>query len=487
MNRALRPHQANAISLLRQSLGQGKRRPVLQAPTGFGKTLLAAAIIDMALQKSKRVLFTVPAISLVDQTVNEFFAEGLTDIGVMQGRHEMTDWSKPVQVASIQTLMRRTIPRADLVINDECHRWFDFVGKWMADPAWSAVPFIGLSASPWTRGLGKYYDDLLIAATTADLIRGGYLAPFRVFAPSKPDLSQVRTVAGDYHEGDLGDAMDQVPLVADAIDNWLAHGEGRPTLCFAVNRAHAKHLQERFLAAGVPCGYVDAYTDRDERDDIARQFRRGDLKVVANVGCLTTGVDWDVRCIVLARPTKSEMLFVQMIGRGLRTAPGKADLVVFDHSDTHARLGFVTDILHDRLDDGRERQKAKPREAATPRECSHCKFLRPAKVSTCPACGFKAQRQCDVEFEEGELVEFGKAGSSKPLQAPKVDKQRWFSMLRYFAEQRGYSEGWVSHKFKEKFGTWPNGMKAIPPVEPAIDVLSWIKSRQIAFAKRRVA
>src|SRR5262249_55731799 len=141
--------------------------------------------------------------------------------------------------------------------------------------------------------------------------------------PSTPDLTDVRIVAGDFHEGDLAQVMDSSHLVADVVGTWLTRAKGRPTLCFAVDRAHAKHLQRQFIEAGVPPGYIDAYTEAAERNQIARQFHDGSIKVVCNVGCLTTGIDWDVRAIILARPTKSEMLFVQMVGRGLRTAEGK--------------------------------------------------------------------------------------------------------------------------------------------------------------------
>jgi superfamily II DNA or RNA helicase len=195
MNRDLRPHQSQAIEMLKQSLRSGKRRPLVQAPTGFGKTLVAAAIIEGALAKGKRVIFTVPVLPLVEQTVEAFRNDGVRNIGVIQGFHMMTDWSLPVQIASVQTLQRRKIPEADVVIIDECHRWFNFYGRWMMDPAWQGRPFIGLSATPWTRGLGQYYDDLIIAATTQDLIAAGYLSPFRVYAPSHPDLTGVRTVA----------------------------------------------------------------------------------------------------------------------------------------------------------------------------------------------------------------------------------------------------------------------------------------------------
>ena len=350
----LRPHQARALSLLRQSIRTGHRRPMVQAPTGAGKTVLAAAMVDGARRKHNKVLFVVPALSLIDQTVEAFYSEGLTEVGVIQGAHPLTDWTQPVQVASVQTLMRRGVPAADLAIIDEAHRWFDFYGRWFGDPEWPAKPIIGLSATPWTRGLGKFYDDLIVASTTAELIKGGYLCSFRAYAPSHPDLSGVRTVAGDFEERGLSVAMNKAPLIADVVQTWLERAEGRPTLCFAVDRAHAKRLHMEFEAAEVPAAYIDAYTSAAERKEIERRLHAAEVKVVCNVGCLTTGVDWDVRCIILARPTRSEILFVQMIGRGLRTAEGKDDCIILDHSDTHLRLGFVSDIHHEQLDKGRE-------------------------------------------------------------------------------------------------------------------------------------
>lgn len=482
--RPLRPHQTRAIDLLRQSLGKGHRRPMLQAPTGFGKTLLAAAIVDGALRKGNSVCFCVPALSLVDQTVQAFWAEGITDVGVIQGAHEMTAAFRPVQVASVQTLMRRDLPAADVVVIDEAHRWFDFYGEWMAKADWKRVPFIGLSATPWTRGLGKHFDDLIIAATTEDLIGGKFLAPFRVFAPSHPDLSGVRTVAGDYHEGELGEAMDKPPLVADVVETWRRLGEDRPTFVFAVNRAHARNLQGRFAEAGISAAYVDAFTSPEEREDIRRQFHAGQVKVVCNVGCLTTGVDWDVRCIVLARPTKSEMLFVQMIGRGLRTADGKADCLILDHSDTHLKLGFVTDIGHETLDSGKPRKAFGGQEKSTPlpKECPSCSFLKPPKVHACPCCGFAPERQSEIECEDGELVEM-RGRKRKPTPD---DKQRFYAELKGYAYHNGKTEKWLLAKFKDKFGEWPHAKtKSIGPCDPTPETLGWIRSRNIAFAKAK--
>lgn len=481
MSRELRPHQARIIERLRQSLSTGHRRPMLQASTGFGKTVVAGAIVKGALAKGKRVLFVVPALSLIDQTVRSFYAEGIHDVGVIQANHPMTNAACPVQVASIQTLQRRAIPAFDIVLIDEAHRWFDLVGTWMADPDWAAVPFVGLSATPWTKGLGKHYDDLICVTTTAELIEAGYLAPFHVYAPSHPDLAGVRTKAGDFHEGDLSKAMNKPELVADVVQTWLRRGENRPTFIFGVDRPHAKALQAKFEAAGVPCGYIDAYTKADERETLFRRFTAGELRAIASVGCLTTGVDLDVRCIVLARPTKSEMLFVQIIGRGLRTAPGKTDCLILDHSDTHQRLGFVTDIHHDSLDDGRERQKAerKAKPEALPKECPGCQFLKPAKTPKCPACGFKPERQSEVVCEDGDLVEM----TPKRVRADSAEKGLMFGQLRHYARTRGYADGWAANKFRERYGVWPDRYHNAPLVQPTPTTLSWIRSRQIAWVK----
>jgi superfamily II DNA or RNA helicase len=230
--------------------------------------------------------------------------------------------------------------------------------------------------------------------------------------------------------------------------------------------------------------YSSAQTIAMDRTAIARRFHAGEVEVVCNVGCLTTGIDWDVRCIILARPTKSEMLFAQMIGRGLRTADGKDDCLILDHSDNHLRLGFVTDIHHDKLDDGRERQKAEPKAAeALPKKCAKCSFLKPPKLLVCPACGFKPEPKCEVVNKDGELVEFSARGMTKPVSS--AEHVEFYRQLKHFAVSRGYKSGWIAHKFKEKFGHWPSGLDHLAPMPPSPATLGWIKSRQIAFAMGR--
>jgi superfamily II DNA or RNA helicase len=457
---------------------------MLQAPTGFGKTLTAAHIIQRALDKGKRVAFSVPALSLIDQTVAAFEAEGIDCIGVMQGIHERTDRDQPVQICSVQTIARRKRPDVDLVIVDEAHQLHREIFRWMKDCP--DTPFIGLSATPWARGLGKYYDDLIVAATTADLIRDGHLSDFVAFAPSEPDLAGVRTVAGDFHEGELAEAMDKPVVTGDIVQTWLQRAQERPTFAFCVNRRHAQHVAERFHEIGAPAEYMDGTTSREDREAIFARFRSGETGIICNVGVLTTGIDLDVRCIVDAKPTKSRILFVQTIGRGLRTAPGKDKLLVLDHAGNHLRLGMVTDIGQNCLDDGSNRpvvdRRQRTRSEPLPKICDECRCVVPRGARICSSCGAEIQVRTDVEARQGELVELGSLRTGR--REPAVwEKRRVFAELLSLRKPH-HSPRWPDAMFRQKYGHWPNGYDRIA-MEPSVETRNWVRSRQIAYAKAK--
>ena len=348
MPKELRPHQSLAVQMLRNSLGMGNRRTVISMPTGAGKTVVAVAVIKGAIAKGNRVIFTAPAVALIDQTVEAFGAEGIPNIGVMQANHPRTDALAQVQVASVQTLARREIPDAALVIIDECHIRSTVIERLMQERP--DVFFVGLSATPWARGMGLWWDDLVSPVTIANLIDQGFLSRFTAFAPDIPDLSSIPVMAGEYAEAGLRDVMGDKKLVGSVVNTWLERGENRPTLCFAVNRAHAADLRTQFERHGVAAGYVDAHTDRIEREVINRRFREGEVKVICSVRTMTTGVDLPVSCIIDAAPTRSEILHVQKIGRGLRVNPGTENCIILDHAGNSLRLGLVTNIHHTMLD-----------------------------------------------------------------------------------------------------------------------------------------
>ena len=497
--RPLRPHQERAIADLRRSLSSGHKRPMLQMPTGAGKTLLSAHVVSGALDKSKRIAFVVPRKTLIDQTVREFEREGILAIGVVQAAHLRTDGRQPVQICSAQTLARRKRPEADLVIVDEAHEMHASVLRWITECP--GVPFVGLSATPWQRGLGKFYDDLLTPTTTRELIDGRFLSDFVAYAPSAPDLSGVSTKRGDYDQGELVELMDKAEITADVVKTWLGRGENRPTIAFCVNRRHAQHVCERFLEAGVAAEYIDGETPSGDdsydpdpegqtRRDMFARFRSGETKILVSIGVLTTGFDADVRCIIDAQPTKSRILFVQKIGRGLRTAVGKDKLIILDHAGNHLRLGRVTDIHQAHLDDGKKKERSAKTERTEPlpKVCPECKAVLEYKARECSSCGAQIIAITTVHEAEGELVELGsrKSGARK---ATPDDKEQFYRELKRIQRQKGSKSGWCWHKFQERFNGErpPKWFETLTPCEPSILTKNWMKSRAIAFHKKRAA
>lgn len=488
----LRPHQQVALDGLKRSVSAGKRRPVLLLPTGAGKTVVAAHMILGALAKRNRVAFCVPALSLIDQTFSRFSENGIEigDMGVMQASHPWSRPNAPVQICSIQTIAKRGFPEVDFVIVDEAHLRFEAIERWMTEHPEKI--FVALSATPWAKGMGDFWDDLIIPTSMTELIELGWLSKFRVFAPSHPDLSGVKIVAGDYHEGQLSERMSGAKIVADVVGTWLDKGDDQPTLCFAVDRGHAQALHDQFSSVGVTSAYVDANTDREERARIIGQFQSGAVKVICSIGTMTTGVDVDCRCIIMARPTKSEILFVQCIGRGLRPAPGKEYCKILDHSDNHLRLGMVTDIYHDTLRTSKgdaERKKAREEERATPKpfECPQCTRLIPYKALECE-CGWVSRRPNKVQVQDGELRELGAGG-------PRLKREPAIERLKREGEQAIYSQllgmqgtkkdGWVSHKFRALFDRFPPRNLARDPIEPSSAMRSWVRHENIKWARSR--
>jgi len=475
----LRAHQVTGIDQIRSSFLAGAKKTVLQGSTGFGKTLISAEIISSALAKGKRVMFTVPRITLVDQAIEAFEAHGIDRIGVIQANHPRKDDAAPVQVASIDTLARRDITfKPTLVIVDECHMKSRQTAILMEK--FPDAHFIGLSATPWAKGMGLIWQDLQIPITMTDLIKQGYLSEFRVFAPYVPDVSKFSKTAGDFRESETAEAMSERKLVAGVVETWLEKGENRPTLVFGVNCAHAQMLQREFIAAGVSAGYCDAYTDRVEMQVYADRFKRGDYQVFCSVRKLTTGVDWAVSCIVDAAPTASEMLHVQKIGRGLRVNEGTEDCLILDHAGNSLRLGLVTDINHAVLDKTvKGAQEKKPKAEKLPKECANCAALHIGLI--CPYCGHEKIPQAGVETIDGELVEF------TPKKKPTMqDKQKFWSMSLHVDSKRGQGGRMAKALYKGKFDVWPRCLND-RLIEPDQDFLNYVKSRQIAYVKKMEA
>jgi superfamily II DNA or RNA helicase len=487
----LRAWQERCVPQIRQAVKEGHKRIVVQSPTGAGKTLLAAHLFANSISKGKRPMFTVPDITLVEQTVASFERVGITDIGVIQAQHARTDWAAQVQVASVATLIRREMPDVDLIVIDESHVQWEALYKLMDGPVWADKIIIGLSATPWAKGMGLHWTKLIIGATIKELIEEKVLCGFRIYAPQQEvDLSRVHIVKGEFDEGESSQAMREARIVADVVETWKQRWNQDRTFMFCVDRAHAKEQQAKFEAAGIPFGYIDGTMAMEWRRPVFEAYRDRRIKGIASVGCLSRGVDEDVLCIIDAKPKNSEMAFVQEIGRGLRNPHGNdKELLILDHAGNTLRLGMVTDIHHDTLDSRKpsDREEAykgdsKPKK---PRKCAQCGCLIPYGTAKCPGCGHVAVVPSKTQHDDGELIEFSSNGKKKKEPKPTMDdRQAWYSGFLYLAQERGRKEGWAAHRYKEKFGVWPRNLDR-DPSPPTREMMKFDRHCRIKFAKSK--
>lgn len=491
----LRPYQAAGIEAGRDVLRQGKRRFVLFSATGSGKTIMGMAFISGALAKGKRVAFIANRITLVSQASHQLSKAGIHH-GVIQGDNSFNTSANCI-VCSIQTVARRGLPPVDVIVIDEAHGVAgskDYRNLIFRN---NNLPVIGLSATPWSRGMAKPYPELLgeplfesmvTVATIRDLIRDGFLCDCEIYAPSEPDLTGVKTKRNqfgemDYDEKQLADAVDKPALVGDIVSHWKRMANGKVTVCFATNIAHSRHIVEQFKAAGVAAEHLDGYMQEEERAGIMGRMARGEITVLSNVAVLREG--WDMpecEVMILARPTKSLIAWVQMVGRILRPHPGKEIGIVLDHSGSAHELGYPTDDLPTELCDGSAKSSEKKqtaKEDPKPKKCPSCSYMKPPKVHTCPKCGFAPQKTADVEHIDGELklIDRTKKGALS-----KASKQEIYSQLLSIRHERGYSDGWVARTYRDIFSVWPRGLNDIC-TEPTQEVRNFVRSKLIRHAK----
>ncbi|MBV9829912.1 MAG: DEAD/DEAH box helicase [Alphaproteobacteria bacterium] len=492
----LHPYQIDAIDGLRREVAAGKRRILLVAPTGSGKTIMAAGIIAGATAKGKKTLFLAHLRELVGQAANKLEQVG-QDVGViMAGRQPRPE--APVQVASTWSLHGRAVrssvselPFADVVVVDEAHHapgriCSELIAKY------PNATVIGLSATPCRgdgRGLGGIFEAMVECPSVKQLTEAGYLVPTNIFAPPPPDLSAVKVRRGEFVESDLERTMNQQPLVGDAVVQWHRHNPDRkPTVVFAVSVRHSISVRDAFAAANVVAEHIDAQTPPDERKSILERLADGRVEVLCNVGVLLEG--WDcptVECLVLARPTKSLALYRQMVGRVLRPSPGKTSALILDHAGGCYMHGLPDDDIDWSLAPDRKVQNKAHVARGNGQmpalvSCPECNAVR-WQGQPCQICGWRPRRRGDApEIIDGDLYGVERWKGAKRKDPTPAEKRSFQGQLIAIGTQRGYSRGWVAHKFKEKFGHFPAGNDT-SAVEPSAEVLSWVKSRQIAYAK----
>lgn len=328
----LRPYQLDAVEQIREAIRAGIKNICLCAPTGSGKTIIAAFLVSESYKKTRRSAFVCDRVNLIDQTSATFDAESIPH-GVMQAQHWRFKPWELVQVCSAQTLARRKWPEADLIIVDECHT----VSQVVKDKiALRETITIGLTATPFTKGLGRLYDVLINVTTTNTLIADKFLSPYRIFAPSAPDMEGGKIVAGEWEEKETSKRA--MAVVGDCVTEYLKLSNGKKFICSAVDVAHVEELARQFMAAGIMCAAYTYKVKDEERADIVAEFRKPDsyIRGLITVTAASKGFDApDIGVVIMARPLRNSLAeHIQFFGRGLRIHPSKMECLVLDHSVT---------------------------------------------------------------------------------------------------------------------------------------------------------
>ncbi len=344
---ALRPYQDAAVRAVLNARRRGVRKQVVALPTGAGKTVIFSELARLA---RRPVLVLAHRAELVQQAADKL-ARALGDpaaVGIEQASMTAAPGTRAV-VASIRSLSDDRLARLTrthdfgLVIYDECHhapaedntRVLEALGASRPDWTGTLVGFTATTSRGDGRGLDEIFDELVFSLGIDALIDQGYLAPLRGFRiATAADLRGVRVGAGDFDEEELAlavDIEDRNALVARSIQELA---RDRRTIAFCVTVAHATHLAHALNAVGVRAGVVHGALPREARQKVLAEFRAQKLQALTNVGVLTEGFDDPgVSCIAMARPTRSEGLYAQCVGRGTRLFEGKKDCLVIDFVD----------------------------------------------------------------------------------------------------------------------------------------------------------
>jgi superfamily II DNA or RNA helicase len=439
---------------------------MLYAPTGAGKTEMAIALLDATHKKGNRAAMILDRVILCEQT-SQRLAKYKIEHGVLQAGHWRYKPYEHIQVCSAQTLEKRgSFPGLTLMIVDEAHAMRAQTVEFIKNNP--DIKVIGLSASPFTKGLGSVYENVVSTVTTKQLVDQKVLCPLRVFVAKEIDMTGAKKLnTGEWTQAET--TKRGMQITGDIVAEWIKKtheifGKPRKTIVFCSGVEHGSDLSKKFAEQGYNFVNISYKDDNDFKRDAIADFSKPDTKIDGLIATdiLTKGFDVpDVMIGVSARPfSKSLSSHVQQMGRVMRSYPGKEFAVWLDHAGNYVRFQedwdeIYNDGVHE-LDDGREKVKKekteKEKEAA---KCPKCGHLWASGSDSCLYCGYTREKKSMVESVPGEMEELKQS-------ATKGDKQEWWSMCHFMVKYHGWNPGRAAHTYRNKFGVWPRGLEDHP-------------------------
>lgn len=347
----LRPYQAEALEAVLTSSEKGIKRPMVVLPTGMGKTVLFTSI---AREMNTRTLVIAHREELLTQAKSKFqnVWPGVP-IGIVQGRKN--EYGAKVVAASIQTLINekriKQLGDFGLIVVDECHHaaadsYMEVLGNLKAFEENGPV-VLGVTATPNRSdglGLDSTFQEIVYEKDILYGIENGYLCNLRgIVCRLDIDFKKLKTRAGDFQAGSSAELLLAAGAPKYTVEAYQEHANGRKGVVFTPTVEVAEQMADAFNKAGIPSAAISGKSKKEDRRNILKALDTGEIQMVANCGVLTEGFDQpDISCVIIARPTKSQGLYIQMVGRGTRLAPGKEDCIVIDMVGASDRNDLIT-------------------------------------------------------------------------------------------------------------------------------------------------
>jgi superfamily II DNA or RNA helicase len=464
----LRDYQFQAIEKTYRLIRSGIRSALLVAPTGAGKTCIGSRIAHDAVNRGRRVLFLVHRDPLVPQTQDELLNYGIEAGIIKAGYRENREL--PVQIASIQSLARRDLPKdIGLVIIDECHTvgWYQAFQEVKQAyspcgvPALGKTIYIGLTGSPWRSKSKEHFGEHFEAIVrvpgaespedekkflTVRLIERGFLVPPRNFGWGgyfRADLLEKQD--GEFSQKSIEAAVSHPDFNSLVVEKFLESGSERTGIVFCASVQQSRELTALFNEAGVRCEHIEADTPHEVRRPMYERLRSGETQLLSSVGTLTEGFNVkSISAVVLARPTASEALLIQMCGRGLRPYPGKTDCYLLDFCQNFKRLGFITSNRQISL------CPRPPKPIVTGKECPECGTTVSKFIMICPECGYEFPPGGEEDVPSEMPLAFGEVLSPDDLEKFRYLRSQ---LSRSYTTKR--SPDRVFMLFRQRYGHFP--------------------------------
>ena len=492
----LRPYQELSMDGLRAGFAAGHRCQMLYMPTGGGKTEIAISMLAATASKDNRVAMILDRRVLCDQTSTRLEKYGINH-GVLMAGHYRYRPEEKIQICSAQTLEKRgSFPGLKLLVIDEAHCLRASVSDFIKNNP--QIKVVGLSASPFTKGLGLIYTNVVSRSTTRELVDAGSLSPLRVFIAKEIDMVGAKKIAGEWSQKEATDRG--IKITGDIISEWVKKtyeifGAPKKTIVFCAGVAHGIDLQQKFANAGYNFVCL-SYKDDDEfKKEAIAEFSKPDSYIHGLIATdiLTKGFDQaDVMIGISARPfTKSFSSHVQQLGRVMRPHESKDAAIWLDHSGNFLRFKDQWDALYsggvDVLDDDTEKSKAEPsdkeKEAA---KCPKCGALWPFNSDICTFCGMVRERKNSVVAVPGEMSEITCQVEKKEKYSSEF-KEQWYQGLIDYLAENNKNENRAYHLYIEKFKVAPAWKKIRGDCSTiaGIDSIKYLQRANIAYAKRK--